>query len=69
MNLLDLYYHPWRSCSPREKSRFLVAPRGYKPPITVKPPKPLRLFRVKGHKIMAFSRRDAIIRLRHHKLI
>ena len=55
--------------SPRKLSRFATLPRGYKPPIIVKPPKPLRLFRVQGHEIMAFSRRDAIIRLRHNKLI
>ena len=55
--------------SPRKLSRFATLPRGYKPPIIVKPPKPLRLFRVQGHEIMAFSHRDAIIRLRHNKLI
>lgn len=58
-----------KSRSPRKLSRFAVIPRGYKPPIIVKPPKPLRRFRVKGHEIMAYSRRDAIIRLHHNKLI
>lgn len=68
-SLSDIFYRPWRTRSPRKMSRFAVLPRGYNPPIVVKPPKPLRLFTVKGHTIMAFSRKDAIKRLHHQKLI
>ena len=67
--LSDVYSPLFKSRSPRKLSRYATLPRGYKPPIIVKPPKPLRLFHVKGHGIMAYSRRDAIIRLRHNKLI
>lgn len=65
----DIFYHPWRTRSPRKMSRFASLPRGYNPMVVVKPPKPLRRFTVKGHTIMAFSRKDAIKRLKHQKLI
>lgn len=58
-----------KSRSPRHMSRFASLPRGYRVPITIKPPKPLHRFTVKGHTIMAFSRKDAIKRLKHQKLI
>ncbi|MCM1438774.1 MAG: hypothetical protein NC131_06135 [Roseburia sp.] len=31
--------------------------------------KPMREFSIKGHKVMAYSRKDAITRLKHLKLI
>lgn len=69
MYSFDNIFHLFNSRSPRRMSRFAVLPRGYQPPITVKPSKPLHRFTVKGHTIMAFSRKDAIKRLHHHKLI
>ena len=65
----NIFYLYNKSRSPRHMSRYAVIPRGYRPPIVVKPPKPLRRFTVKGHTIMAFSRKDAIKRLHHQKLI
>ena len=65
-NLFHLFN---KSRSPRKMSRFAILPRRHNPPIVVKPPKPLRRFTIKGHTIMAFSRKDAIKRLKHHKFI
>ena len=65
----DIFYRPWSTRSPRKMSRFAILPLRYNPPIVVKPPKPLHRFTVKGHTIMAFSRKDAIKRLKRQKLI
>lgn len=65
----DIFYHPWRTHSPRKMSRPSLLPLRYNPIVVVKPPKPLCRFTVKGHTIMAFSRKDAIKRLMHQKLI
>lgn len=62
-------FHFSRIRSPRKMSRYPALPRGYKPPVVVKPPKPLHQFTVKGHTIMAYSRKDAIKRLKHQNLI
>lgn len=71
-----MFQHIWnayvslkKSRSPRTMSRYATIPRGYKPPIVVKPPKPLRRFCIQGYEVMAFSRKDAIKRLKHQKLI
>lgn len=40
-----------------------------KAPIKVTDSRQLREFSIKGHKIMAFSKKDAIIRLKHQKKI
>lgn len=64
----DLFQFYWTH-SPRKMSRYPALPCGFQVHITVKPPKPLRRFTVKGHTIMAFSRKDAIKRLKHQKLI
>ena len=58
-----------KSRSPRKTSRYDALPRGYRMPISVKPPKPLHWFTVKGYTIKAFSRKDAIKRLKHQNLI
>lgn len=66
----DNIFHLFKkSRSPRKMSRYATIPRGYKPPIVVKPSKPLRRFTIKYYTIMAFSRKDAIKRLKHKKLI
>ena len=64
----DLFQFHWPR-SPRKMSRYPALPRGYRVPITVKPPKPLRRFCIQGYEVMAFSRKDAIKRLHHQKLI
>lgn len=64
----DLFQFHWPR-SPRKMSRYTALPRGYRVPITIKPPKPLHQFTVKGHTIMAYSRKDAIKCLKHQKLI
>ncbi len=70
MFTFDNIFHLFnKSRSPRRMSRYAALHRGYRPPIVVKPPKPLRQFTVKGHTIMAFSRKDAIKRLHHKNLI
>ena len=70
MFTFDNIFHLFnKSRSPRHMSRYSIILRDYRPHIIVKPPKPLRRFTVKGHTIMAFSRKDAIKRLKHQKLI
>lgn len=40
-----------------------------KAPIKVTDSRQLREFSIKGHKVMAYSKKDAITRLKHHKRI
>lgn len=66
----DNIFHLFKkSRSPRKMSRYAALPCGYRVPISVKPPKPLHWFTVKGYTLKAFSRKDAIKRLKHRNLI
>ena len=70
MFTFDNIFHLFnKSRSPRKMSRYAALPRGYNPMVVVKPPKPLHWFIVKGYTIKAFSRKDAIKRLKHRNLI